>query len=963
MSSHGMTIMVSHRYRRLLAVSQIVCLAVATLPVTAWGQLPGGGLPFSPAAGGFQQTGGPYDPQVVPAGAFDQFGAGVKMGVKPVKKPSQKAAPEASLDASATSCAAMNAQTSQGRYMQPDTLNGPQANPHVIQNQDVPMIPRKNGVPTPYQGGSLAAKPTQNTPTPAAVRPTGTTAGPNARTTVNSSVDETYDGALRSLQERLAAVRRGTPISSGSTPKATPDDTNVELEPDAPEPTRAPRFNSASMEKPEQSETIINTTTERKAPVFAMPSDYSSARRPFDGGEMPSVLNGKSPTPTATAPTTARNAGPSSRKTVVDAPAARVADQRGAGGIVEEITPVTVPAATASVGLGGSQALVSRQSPQIVVETLGPRTLTVGKEATYEIVVKNQGDLAAQDVSVTIRVPEFAESTGNKATAGSAELLRDPNDAAAAFYTVEWKIPRVEVRAKESLALRLIPRKSKAFDLGVVWTISPVSSQTSVEVQEPKLALSLAGPPEVQFGQTKTYKLNLSNPGTGDAENVAIHISPLGGADAALTKHRIGTLAAGDSKLIEVELTAKQAGKVLLRAQATGDNGLKAETSEHVLVRRAALSVNVLASKSKYTGTIAGYAVQVANPGDASADNVKVTAAVPNGAKFLSASSGGKFDAETGKVVWTLPALRAGGEQTFEVKCQLNAAGANTLAVDTTAAGDLTASGVGTTSVVALADLSLDVIDPKGPLPIGEEVSFEIQIKNRGTKAAERVFVVAFFEEGIDPVSATGGQHEMSNGDIRFAPIPALAPGATAVMKIKALPKAAGNLAFRAEAVCEHDGSKLAHQSTVLFYGDDAAPTGKAVAGPDDDISASAGQPIRTAGGSSRKSQPVLQAAPGATTAPTVNGGTTPNAGIPLGGPAMTVPGTNTPPATAPLQRGPAPVGSPAPSSPYSVDGVKPTAAATPAGAKPNNPIVLPAYSAPSLPNAQPTGGLLLPPR
>src|SRR6218665_432608 len=115
--------MVLAPFRRLTSLSLIFCV-VAT---PAWGQLPGGNLPFAPQ-GGYQQTGSQYDPQVVPTGAFDQFGAGVKMGVKPVKKPSQKAAPDASLDASATSRAAMNAQTSQGRYTPPEMVNGPQAN-------------------------------------------------------------------------------------------------------------------------------------------------------------------------------------------------------------------------------------------------------------------------------------------------------------------------------------------------------------------------------------------------------------------------------------------------------------------------------------------------------------------------------------------------------------------------------------------------------------------------------------------------------------------------------------------------------------------------------------------------------------------------------------------------------------------------------------------------------------------
>ena len=76
--------------------------------------------------------------------------------------------------------------------------------------------------------------------------------------------------------------------------------------------------------------------------------------------------------------------------------------------------------------------------------------------------------------------------------------------------------------AKKRCRLRLVPRKGRPFDLNVQWTFSPIASQTMVDVQEPKLVMNIAGPDEVLFGQSKLYRLTLSNPGTGKAENVAI---------------------------------------------------------------------------------------------------------------------------------------------------------------------------------------------------------------------------------------------------------------------------------------------------------------------------------------------------------------------------------------------------------------------------------------------------------
>ena len=75
--------------------------------------------------------------------------------------------------------------------------------------------------------------------------------------------------------------------------------------------------------------------------------------------------------------------------------------------------------------------------------------------------------------------------------------------------------------------------KGRGFDLAVQWTFTPISSQTIVDVQEPKLNMTIAGPDEVLFGQSKLYRLTISNPGTGDAENVIVQLDPIGNSNAA----------------------------------------------------------------------------------------------------------------------------------------------------------------------------------------------------------------------------------------------------------------------------------------------------------------------------------------------------------------------------------------------------------------------------------------------
>ena len=47
--------------------------------------------------------------------------------------------------------------------------------------------------------------------------------------------------------------------------------------------------------------------------------------------------------------------------------------------------------------------------------------------------------------------------------------------------------------------------------------------------------------------------------------------------------------------------------------------------------------------------------------------------------------------------------------------------------------------------------LVLEVHDPDGPVAVGTEATYELVIRNRGTKSAENVQVKTFFSHGIEP--------------------------------------------------------------------------------------------------------------------------------------------------------------------------------------------------------------------
>jgi uncharacterized repeat protein (TIGR01451 family) len=565
-------------------------------------------------------------------------------------------------------------------------------------------------------------------------------------------------------------------------------------------------------------------------PALRQPDQPAAAVRP--GGVEPA-----GPLPTLAAP--APPSGPAAERAPAEPqepPTLLSDDPKG-----EPRTAVVEPKGSATpkpAPQGGSEpgVLFARKGPILSVETLGPRRIVVGKEAAYEVTIQNSGEVAADDVTVFVGLPTWADIVNSTASAGEARPA--PQGRSDPLH---WVVGRIEAKGREKLTLKLVPRQSRPFELAVRWDYRPASSQATIEVQEAKLVMSLDGPREVFFNKRQVYKLKLANAGNGAAENVVLTLMPVGTGQTQPVSHKIGTLAAGEQRSIEMELTARQPGSLSINIEAAGDGGARAELSERVLVHRAALAVQVEGPARQYVGTAATYKIRLSNPGDAPAKNVRVVVDLPTGMKYTAASEGAQLVGGS-KVQWTFEQLAAREQRDVALRSTLALSGAARLEALSTADDDLTAAAEATTHVEALADLRLDVHDPEGPVPVGEETTYDLRIRNRGTKTAENIEVLAYFSSGVEPTSAEGHPHRVSPGQVVFSPIPSLAPGAEVLLKVHARGVTAGSHIFRGELHCKALGTRLVCEETTHFYPDGSIA----------DPSLRAGEPALSAGSSGR---------------------------------------------------------------------------------------------------------------
>jgi uncharacterized repeat protein (TIGR01451 family) len=450
------------------------------------------------------------------------------------------------------------------------------------------------------------------------------------------------------------------------------------------------------------------------------------------------------------------------------------------------------------------------------------------------MVISNAGDAAARGVEVHIHSHASVDLAIGQATHGGAELRRNPAGGSSLVWTIS-ELPR---SARAELTVSVVTRENRPFELGATWTCAAQAAAAPIEVLEPQLAMTLSGPKDVMFGETKIYTIILTNPGTGDVDNVMLALAPIGSDQEAPPPRNIGSLRAGERKEIPIQLTAREAGILHIHAQATADGGLQSEAAEKVIVRRAQIQLAVQGPPLKYAGTSAEYQVRISNTGNAPAEDLHVAASLPSGVDYVPGNDGGT--PESGGIGWRVGSLAPGDERTITFSCTMREEGAKRFALQARGAGGLQATAAVATTVEALADLKLEVNDPPGPIAIGKEVVYEVRILNRGTKAAAGIEIAGYFSEGIEPTSVEGLQCELGSGQVTAAPVASLPAGGEIVVRIKAKADRPGNHIFRAVVQCTDPETRLATEETTRFF-DNAQP---AAEGPSLSQQPSAFQPV-----------------------------------------------------------------------------------------------------------------------
>jgi uncharacterized repeat protein (TIGR01451 family) len=457
-----------------------------------------------------------------------------------------------------------------------------------------------------------------------------------------------------------------------------------------------------------------------------------------------------------------------------------------ASGSAREADPFVLPA---------DQLPPGRQTVALSVEVVGPATLNINQPTTLKIVVKNTGTADARGVVVRDELPEGLEFLSSQPVEQRSESL------------LFWNLNVVAAGSEQVIALRVKPKKTGAFDHAATVTMRAGSRARTI-VREPKLKVEqVATSGKVLKGQPVEFKITVSNPGDGPARNVKVLAKLSAGLREGsgepnpenLFDQTIAVLNPGE----RVELEPLVADTILgdlqscLVKASSGDvepGSPEAECLKEITVVEPKLKLAVAGPEERYTDTIASYMITLENPGTATARNVKVLATVPNGKPVVPVPAGARYDAAKRQLVWSVAQVEPGDKEkvTLPFQVKMGGPGRYQISAEARADGGLLDTKIASTSVVGLADVEIDVTERRRSVDVGQETTFQIRIKNFGSKDATQLLLNAKLSKNLEATATDPGSQDLKEarfnpdtGELVFPPIPRLGPGKELVLGIK----------------------------------------------------------------------------------------------------------------------------------------------------------------------------------
>lgn len=454
----------------------------------------------------------------------------------------------------------------------------------------------------------------------------------------------------------------------------------------------------------------------------------------------------------------------------------------------------------------------NRVAPGVSLETVVPDAVPLGKDASYEIVVRNNGPVAVNGVRVEDEMPQGARYLGG-------EPLAD-----VTLSTLRWTVGDLAPGAEKRMKVTVKPAGEGDYKSNPRVTATAATTNT-IRITRPKVTAAVSGPDVIGMNEDAAFTIVVKNEGSGPAAKVKIHVNLPAGLkhpmqrDGSPVEAELANVAPGETRSVVLKTKAIAPGPHTCELTVMAEGCAESKAKTVTLVQNPMLEARLV---SPGRATVRGepvFTLEIANPGNATTPNVQAAASFPDGLEFVSASDGGNYEPGSRTVTWNLGPQAAGAKKNVTLKLRAGLHGKLAVRSVVQAGAKLKAEPEAVIQVEGVPAVNFEVVNIENPAEVGKDVTYEIRVLNQGTRPLTNVRLAAGLSDGLQLVGVTGPtKHQATGQAIGFDPIPRLAVKADVVIRIKAKGTVAGDLRCKVHLACDEFKQPVFKEESTQFF-------------------------------------------------------------------------------------------------------------------------------------------------
>jgi uncharacterized repeat protein (TIGR01451 family) len=402
----------------------------------------------------------------------------------------------------------------------------------------------------------------------------------------------------------------------------------------------------------------------------------------------------------------------------------------------------------------------------------------VGANVQYK--VRATANANVTNVALTENLPD-----------GTSFVSADPDVTKGAGNSLTWTYPTMSKGDSKDVLITVKPNQEGTFIANTKVCVDPAVC-VAFQAGSPKLAIEKTGPATADLDSQISFDVKVTNVGTATATDVVIVDQlpdGLKGADSQQPSFPVGNLAPGQTRTVQVPVTAAQQGHWVNHACANSSNCQTVCADAPVDVLLSKIQVSKTGPDRLFINREAPYNIVVTNVGTTVLTNVVVTDNLPAGTQLLSAG-GQPATQNNSTVVWNIDSLQPGESKTDTLSLTSPQPGTTTNTV-TASNGKVSDTASAKTDWEGPPGVLTEIVDDIDPARVGSTVTYTITITNQGSYRDINTQIKVLYGDEVTPVECDADGATI-NGKVVTLPDGILKPKQVMTFHVKAKAEQAG---------------------------------------------------------------------------------------------------------------------------------------------------------------------------